>query len=499
MFSFVIIFIIFLILLYKWSTMSTTSKSTSPPSPPKLPIIGNLHQLGRHPHRSLQALAQRHGPLMLLHLGSVPVLIVSTAELAKVIMKTHDLDFSDRPKLTAFDKLLYNFKDMAMSPYGEYWRQVRSISVLHLLSNKMVQSFRDIREEETKSMLEKMESNSCVNLSELLMTLTNDIVCRVALGRKYSDGESGRKFKKLLGEFGELLGTFFVGDYIPWLAWISYVNGLDGRAEKVAKELDEFLDTVVQQHIDDHGHHQSVGNEDCNKDFTDILLHIQRQNLMGFSIDTVQIKALILDMFAAGTDTTVTVLEWAMTELLRHPNIMKKLQTEVKSIASNKTHITEDYLEGMHYLKAVLKETLRLHTPVPLLVPRVSRTQVKINGYEIQAGSQVYINAWAIGRDPRSWERPDEFYPERFLNSDVDYKGHNFELVPFGAGRRSCPGRVFAMAINELALENLVHRFDWKLPGGAKGEDLDVTESTGLTIHKKLPLLAVPTTYLAKN
>ncbi|KAF3438680.1 hypothetical protein FNV43_RR21444 [Rhamnella rubrinervis] len=152
---------------------------------------------------------------------------------------------------------------------------------------------------------------------------------------------------------------------------------------------------------------------------------------------------------------------------------MKKLQTDAKSIVGNKTHITEDYLEGMHYLKAVLKETHRLHPPVPLLVPRVSRTQVKINGYEIQAGSQVYINAWAIGRDPSSWERPDEFYQERFLNSDVDYKGHNFELVPFGSW------------------------FDWKLPGGARGEDLDVTESTGMTIHKKLPLLAVPTTYRA--
>ena len=204
-------------------------------------------------------------------------------------------------------------------------------------------------------------------------------------------------------------------------------------------------------------------------------------------------------MFAAGTDTTSTAIEWAMTELLRHPNIMKKLQTEVRSIAGHKTHITEDDLEAMHYLKAVLKETLRVHPPVPLLAPRVSRTQVKINGYEIQAGSQVYINAWAIGRDPSSWERPDEFYPERFLNSDVDFKGHDFELVPFGAGRRGCPGTVFATAIIELALANLVHRFDWKLPGGAKGEDLDVTESTGLTIQKKLPLFAVPTMCLGNN
>ena len=154
----------------------------------------------------------------------------------------------------------------------------------------MVQSFRGVREEETKSMLEKMELNSSVNLSQVLMTLTNDVVCRVALGRKYSDGKGGRKFKKLLREFGELFGTFYIGDYIPWLAWISYVNGLDGRAKKVAEELDEFLDRVVQEHIDD----QSVGNEDCYKDFTDILLHVQRHNLTGFSIDRVGIKALIM-------------------------------------------------------------------------------------------------------------------------------------------------------------------------------------------------------------
>ena len=158
----------------------------------------------------------------------------------------------------------------------------------------MVQSFRGVREEETKSMLEKMELNSSVNLNQVLMTLTNDVVCRVALGRKYSDGKGGRKFKKLLREFGELLGTFYIGDYIPWLAWISYVNGLDGRAKKVAEEFDEFLDRVVQEHIDDHGHNQSVGNEDCYKDFTDILLHVQRHNLTDFSIDRVSIKALIM-------------------------------------------------------------------------------------------------------------------------------------------------------------------------------------------------------------
>ncbi|XP_060670942.1 cytochrome P450 736A117-like [Ziziphus jujuba] len=392
-FSFIVLIIstIFLILIYKW--YSTAINKSSPPSPTKLPIIGNLHQLGLHPHHSLQTLARRHGPLMLLHFGSIPVLVVSSAELAKQIMKTHDITFSDRPKLTAFDKLLYNCKDVGLASYGEYWRQAKSISVLHLLSNKRVQSFRVVREEETTSMLEKIEkccsSSSSLNLSQVFTKLTNDVVCRVALGRKYNDGEDGKKFKKLLEDFAELLGTFFIGDYIPLLSWLSFVSGLDGKLKKVAKEFDEFLENVIEEHV-------HVGNEDY-KDFTDILLHLQKENVPGFSLDRVCIKALVLDMFVGGTHTTSTALEWAVTELLRHPKIMHKLQTEIRSVAGSKTFITEDDLEAMVYLKAVIKETLRLHPPLPLLVPRASRTKVEINGYEIQPGYQVYINAWAIG------------------------------------------------------------------------------------------------------
>lgn len=174
-------------------------------------------------------------------------------------------------------------------------------------------------------------------------------------------------------------------------------------------------------------------------------------------------------MFAAGTDTTYTVLEWAMTELLRNPEILRKVQNEVQGIVKEKQHITEDDLENMHYLKAVIKETLRLHPPIPLLVPRESIQDVKVMGYDIAAGTLVITNSWAIGRDPTSWEEPNEFRPERFLGTSIDFKGHDFELIPFGAGRRGCPGTMFAMAINELALANLLHKFDWALPGGARG------------------------------
>uniref|UniRef100_UPI0005C82B89 cytochrome P450 71A22-like n=1 Tax=Fragaria vesca subsp. vesca TaxID=101020 RepID=UPI0005C82B89 len=284
---------IFLILLYRSWSFTTPSSKNSPPSPPKLPIIGNFHQLGLQPHRSLESLSQRHGPLMLLRFGSVPVLVVSSSDAAREIMKTHDLTFSNRPKSVIFEKLLYNYKDVASAPYGEYWRQVKSICVLNLLSNKRIRSFRYVREEETTSMINEIASSSsrAVNLSAMFARLANDVVCRVALGRKYSSTdfiEGGRTFKEVLLEFGELLGTFSIGDFIPWLAWLNRVNGLNGKLDKVAKELDEFLDRVIQEHEDDDRPRSS------GTDFVDVLLEIQKRNLLGFPLAIVSIKALIL-------------------------------------------------------------------------------------------------------------------------------------------------------------------------------------------------------------
>ncbi|KAI3807011.1 hypothetical protein L1987_22931 [Smallanthus sonchifolius] len=195
-----------------------------------------------------------------------------------------------------------------------------------------------------------------------------------------------------------------------------------------------------------------------------------------------------MDLFAAGTDTTSTAIEWAISELIKHPRVMKKLQKEIGEIGHGKPMITENDLEKMTYLHAVLKETLRLHTPLPLLIARESTQYIKLMGYDIPAGTQVIINAWAIGRDPSRWEEPEHFRPERFLNSSIDYKGLNFEFIPFGAGRRGCPAIQFATVVTHL-----VYKYDLTLPEEMKGEELDMTEITGLTIHRKSPLLVVAT------
>ncbi|XP_048136576.1 cytochrome P450 736A117-like [Rhodamnia argentea] len=467
-----------------------------PPSPPKFPIIGNLHQLGNYPHRSLQALSRRYGPLMMLHFGSTPVLVVSSADCARDIMKTHDVIFSDRTRSTLSERLLYHRKDVSLAPYGEYWRQMRSISVLQLLSNKRVQSFRTVREEEISLLMDKIERQRSVDLSGVLASLTNDVICRVALGRKYSEGNQSEKFKGLLADLVGLLGIFNVGDFIPSLGWINKLTGLDAKADLVAREFDQFLDKVVEEHRRKMEKKSTGGGggED-RRDFVDVLLEIEKDKTVGFALGADSIKALILDMFAGGTDTTHTVLEWAMTELLRHPRAMNILQTEVREIANGKPMISDEDLEKLHYLRAVVKETLRLYPPIPLLIPRLSTQDVKIQGYDIAAGTMVITNAWTIGRDPSTWDEPDEFKPERFLNSSVDFKGQDFELIPFGAGRRGCPGIAFAMATNDLVLANLVNKFDWALPEGMTAEDLDMTECTGLTIHRKVHLLAVATPF----
>ncbi|XP_022867238.1 (+)-menthofuran synthase-like, partial [Olea europaea var. sylvestris] len=198
------------------------------------------------------------------------------------------------------------------------------------------------------------------------------------------------------------------------------------------------------------------------------------------------------DMFGAGTDTTYTALEWTLAEVFRHPEIMKKLQNEVTQVVGSKLNVTEDDIEKMPYLKAVMKESLRLHPPIPLLIPRESTQDTKVMGYHIAARTQVIINAWTIARDPTHWENPEEFNPERFLkNTAVDFRGLNFEFIPFGSGRRGCPGITFAIAVNELALAKLMLNFDFALPVGAK--DWDMTEAVGSTVHKKNPLLVVAT------
>nr|AMZ03399.1 cytochrome P450 CYP71AU43 [Plectranthus barbatus] len=482
-------------LLTKWlrKNSSSSDKRVLPPSPPRLPILGNLHQLSEFSHRSMQSLGAGMGPLMLLHFGSKPMVIVQSADAASEIMKKHDLAFADKAYTRTIRRMFYDLKDIATAPYSEYWRKLKSMIILQLLSNRRVQSFKFIREEEAALLMKEIESCcACglpVNLTQLFDTVTNNVICRAAFGRKYGVGLHSKRFLTLLRELLHLSGSFCIGEYIPWLSWIHRVNGFDARVDKTVREVDEFLELVIQDHLD--GGVESDGDK-SRQSFVDILIDIYKDNSPGASIHRDNIKAILLDTLAGGTDTTSATLEWAMTEILRHPTILTKLQNEVREILKDRDGITVDDLEKMQYLQAVIKETLRLHPPIPIS-GRIAREDVRVMGYDIAAGTMVIINAWAIGRDPASWDEPEKFHPDRFLNSCVDFKGHNFELIPFGAGRRGCPGTGFATATVQLVLANLVQKFEWKLGEGSRLEDLDIDEQPGMAIHRKHPLLAVAT------
>lgn len=492
---FIIIFIIFYIARHN------KAKPNLPPSPPRLPLLGNFHQLSSLPFRSLKELSDKYGPLMLVHFGCKPVLIVSSAEVAREVMKTHDLAFASRPALSMVERLMYNC-DLALAPYGEYWRQVRRISVLHLLSVKRVESFRAAREEEVSVLVDKIFRASSsypapgrVNLSEMIVGLTNDVISRAALGRKYSREEEAG-VHDTLKEFTALMGSYSIGEFIPWFGLVvDTVRGLNARVRNNSRQVDCFLERVLDEHL---LHANNDTGEFSN--FVDVLLALSDDaddHAAGnISLTRDNIKAIILDMFLGGTDTTSTAIEWTMSELIRNPEAMRRLQQEVRSAVGCKGKVTEEDLEKMDYLKAVIKETLRLHPPIPLLVPRETIEQVELRGYEIPAGTQVMVNAWTIGRDPASWDRPGEFFPERFMSSTsasagVDFRGKDFQLITFGSGRRGCPGLGFAIAMIQVTLARLLCHFDWELPDGMRGEELDMSEIQDVTVHRKLDLVLV--------
>ncbi|KAL2321770.1 hypothetical protein Fmac_026149 [Flemingia macrophylla] len=458
---------------------SAAENKQLPPGPRKLPLIGNLHQLGKLPHRTLGRLARHHGPLMFLQLGSTPTLVVSSAEMAKEIFKNHDSVFSSRPRLHAANRLGYG-SGVSFAPYGEYWREMRKIMMLELLSAERVQTFEGVRFDEVKRLLRSVAmSSEPVDLSELTLSLSNNVVCRIALGRV---GMENNKLCEMLKETQEMLGGFFLVDFFPRLGWLGKFTAIEDRLERNFREIDKFYDQVIEEHVNERERNGATKHE---HDVVDVLLQLQRDPNRPVAIGDDQIKGVLADIFIAGTDTSAATMIWAMSELIRNPKAMERAQEEVRQVLKGKEMLEEIDLPELSYLKSVVKEALRLHPPVPLLLPRETTEACTIQGFEIPAKTRVLVNAHSIAMDPTCWENPNEFLPERFLVGSINFRGQHFEMLPFGAGRRGCPGLNFAMPLVELALANLLRSFQWVLPHGLPIQDLNMEEAIGITMHKR--------------
>ncbi|KAJ7960904.1 Cytochrome P450 [Quillaja saponaria] len=493
LFSVLLTFLVFLLMALHIDKISNSKNSTKnlAPGPRRLPLIGNMHQLiGQLPHESLRNLAKKYGPLMHLQLGELSNIIVSSPEIAKAVMKTHDVIFANRPYLLASRVLSYDSTNIAFSPYGNYWRKLRKICTEELLSLKRVQSFQFMREKEVSNLIETIASNegSVINLTELISEFAYVITSRAAFGKKSKHGQA---FVSTLEAIIQVGAGFCIADFYPSFKALQVITGIKAKLEKLQKEIDTILNNIIKEHKETKLMNMSSQRE-ARENLLDVLLKLQEKNDLEVTLTEDNIKAVVMDIFGGGSDTSSTTVQWAMSELLKNPKVLEETQAELRRVFDKKGLVDETNLDELNYLKAVVKETLRLHPPVPLLLPRESSERCEINGYEIPAKTRVIINAWAIGRDPNYWTEADKFKPERFIDSPIDYRGTDFAYIPFGAGRRLCPGLTFGLVNTELPLAKLLYHFDWKLPNGIKPEELDMKESFGIVLKRKDDLRLIP-------
>ncbi|KAF8658088.1 hypothetical protein HU200_059554 [Digitaria exilis] len=507
-----LVVIIFVVCRLKLSSIATKPKLNLPPGPWTLPLIGSLHHVvfgNGTPllFRVLRRLAQKHGALMTIRLGEVLAVVASSTEAAQAILKTHDAAFADRFTPTTFAAAEYDgAADIILSPYGERWRRLRKVVVQEMLTAARVRSFTRVREEEVARFVKEVAVSAAagdeVDFSMGVSKLVNDAFVRECVGSRceYQD-----EYLDAIHTAIRLSSGVTLADLFPSWRIVQMLATAPRKVLACRRRIDRILEKII---------HEAKEAMDDMKDaahdsFVAVLLRLQKEGTMPVELTNDTIMALMFVsrspsliklitiyhelLEEADIDTSSTTLNWAMTELIRSPAAMAKAQAEVREALKGKTSVTEEDIAGLSYLKLVFKETLRLHPTSPLLIPRRCRETCQVMGYDIPKGTAVFVNVWAIGRDPMYWDDDaEEFRPERFETNGIDFRGTNFEFLPFGAGRRMCPGINLGLANIELALASLLYHFDWKLPKGMEPEDVDVWEAVGVVASKKTSLVDFP-------
>ncbi|XP_062102602.1 cytochrome P450 81Q32-like [Humulus lupulus] len=480
---------------------------TLPPTPPySLPIIGHLHLI-KHPfHRTLHHLSRKYGDVLLLHFGSRRVVVVSSPSAVEECFTKNDIVLANRPPLLFGKHLGYNYTTVTQSPYGDHWRNLRRIGAIEVFSSSRLKSFSGIRRDEIKRLLRKLNNNNSnnggtgsgefakVEMKSLFSEMTYNIMMRMLAGKRYygedlSDEEEARQFRKIMKEAISYAGATNPGDFLPVLNWFGGKNGYEKRVKRLAMSTDGFLQGLIDEHRSKR-RSSSTATIPSQQDDSMInhMLSLQESH-PDYYTDQI-IKGFMLVLLLAGTDTSSVTLEWAMSNLLNHPHILKKAKSEIDDQVGQHHLVDEQDLSKLPYLQSIISETLRLYPAAPLLVPHYSSEDCTIKGFDIPRGTILLVNAWAIHRDPKIWgDNAESFKPERFDLAGGDEGAGLFnKLMPFGLGRRACPGSGLAQRVIGLTLGCLIQCFEWEM---ISEEKINMSEVRGVTIPKAIPLEAM--------
>nr|XP_043618546.1 cytochrome P450 CYP82D47-like [Erigeron canadensis] len=498
--TFSIIALIFFLFKILNKNGTKIGKNKTPPQPKgSLPIIGHLHLLARAklPHRALGSWADALGPIFSIKLGVHRALVVSDPEIAKECFTTHDKVFATRPKSIVVELMGYNYAVFGLGPYGEYWRQVRKMATVELLSQRRVEMLKYIRVPEVRASMkdvyeawERSKKSDAdmvpVEMKQLFANLVLNIVSRSISGNRFSlDDKEAVRVHKVVKKVFQLMGTFMVSDYIPSLNFLDF-----GGYKKEMKIASKELDSILQGWLDEHKKRRASGEQrEGKQDFMDVMLSIlegaSKSEFPGFDHDTI-VKSTSMVMLAAGLDTTSVTLTWALSLLVKNPKVLKAARDELDFHVGRDRIVEESDINNLVYLQAIVKESLRLYPAAPLSTTHESLEDCVVAGYNIPKGTRLITNLWRLHRDTNVWSNPDEFHPERFLASQkgIDLKGQNFELLPFGSGRRMCPAVSFALPVLHLSLASLIQGFELK----PLKEPVDMSEVFVQTVMRASPL-----------
>ncbi|XP_062212477.1 cytochrome P450 81Q32-like [Phragmites australis] len=465
-----------------------------PPSPPAVPFLGHLHLVKTPFHAALTRLAARHGPVFSLRMGSRRAVVVSSPECAKECFTEHDVAFANRPRFASQQLLSFGGVALSTSSYGPYWRNLRRVAAVQLLSAHRVSCMIPVISAEVRAMVRRMNRASAAapggaarielkrRLFELSLSVLMETIAQTKTSRTEADADTdmspeAREFKQIVDEVVPFLGSANLWDYLPVLRWFD-VLGVRNKILAVVSRRDAFLRRLIdaeRRRLDD-------GSESEKKSMIAMLLTLQQSEPEVYT-DTM-VMALCGNLFGAGTETTSTTTEWAMSLLLNHPEALRKAQAEIDAAVGTSRLLTADDMPRLTYLDCVISETMRLYPAAPLLLPHESSADCKVGGYDVPRGTMLLVNAYAIHRDPAVWEDPGTFRPERF----EDGKAEGRLLMLFGMGRRKCPGETLALRTIGLVLGTLIQCFDWDRVDGV---EVDMTEGGGLTIPRAVPLEAM--------